>query len=98
MKIYICADFSQDGIEYLKALGHTVKTGGWGFTEHQLTEEELIKEFGDFDVLFLGYESITEKFFAETNVKAIFSIRGGVGANVDLEAASKAGGPMVRLA
>ena len=94
MKIYICADFSQDGIETLKALGHTVKTGGWGFSEHQLTEDELIEAVKDCDVLFLGYESVTKKFFEETKIKAIFSIRGGVGANVDLEAATAAGVPV----
>ncbi len=94
MKIYICADFSQDGIEMLKAAGHTVRTGGWGYTSHILDEDELIAEIGDAEILFLGYEPVTRKVLENTHLKAIFSIRGGARANVDVDAATELGIPV----
>ena len=94
MEIYICADFSQDGIEMLKAAGHTVRTGGWGYTSHILDEDELIAEIGDAEILFLGYEPVTRKVLENTHLKAIFSIRGGARANVDVDAATELGIPV----
>lgn len=94
MEIYICADFSQDGIEMLKAVGHTVRTGGWGYTSKILNEDELIAEIGNADILFLGYEPVTRKVLENTHLKAIFSIRGGARANVDVDAATELGIPV----
>lgn len=94
MEIYICADFSQDGIEMLKAAGHTVRTGGWGYTSKILNEDELIAEIGDAGILFLGYEPVTRKVLENTHLKAIFSIRGGARANVDVDAATELGIPV----
>lgn len=94
MEIYICADFSQDGIEMLKAIGHTVRTGGWGYTSKILNEDELIAEIGNADILFLGYEPVTRKVLENTHLKAIFSIRGGARANVDVDAATELGIPV----
>lgn len=94
MEIYICADFSQDGIEMLKAAGHTVRTGGWGYTSHILDEDELIAEIGNAEILFLGYEPVTRKVLENTHLKAIFSIRGGARANVDVDAATELGIPV----
>lgn len=94
MEIYICADFSQDGIKMLKAAGHTVRTGGWGYTSHILDEDELIAEIGDAEILFLGYEPVTRKVLENTHLKAIFSIRGGARANVDVDAATELGIPV----
>ena len=95
MEIYICADFSQDGIEMLKAAGHTVRTGGWGYTSKILNEDELIAEIGDAGILFLGYEPVTRKVLENTHLKAIFSIRGGARANVDVDAATELGIPVL---
>lgn len=94
MKIYICADFSQDGIEMLKNTGHEVRTGGWGFTSKILTEDEMIAEIGDADVLFVGYEPVTRKVLENTHLKVISSIRGGPRANIDVDAASELGIPV----
>jgi len=75
LKIYICADFSQDAIELLRVAGHEVKTGGWGFTSEILEEDELIADIGDSDVLIVGYEKVTRKVLENTNLKIISSIR-----------------------
>lgn len=94
MKIYICADFSQDGIELLQAAGHTVRTGGWGFTDDILDEDQLIADIGDADVLIVGYEEVTKKVIDNTNLKVISSIRGGPRANIDVDYATSKGIPV----
>lgn len=94
MEIYICADFSQDGIELLKVAGHTVRTGGWGYTSEILNEDQLIEEIGDADVLIVGYEEVTRKVLENTNLKVISSIRGGPRANIDVDCATELGIPV----
>ncbi len=94
MEIYICADFSQDGIETLKAAGHTVRTGGWGYTGEILGEDELIKEIGNAEVLIVGYEEVTKKVIDQTRLKVISSIRGGPRANIDVDYATEKGIPV----
>ena len=94
MEIYICADFSQDGIETLKAAGHTVRTGGWGYTGEILSEDDLIKEIGNAEVLIVGYEEVTKKVIDQTRLKVISSIRGGPRANIDVDYATEKGIPV----
>ena len=94
MEIYICADFSQDGIEMLKVAGHTVRTGGWGFTGEILNEDDFIREIGNADVLIVGYENVSKKVLDSTNLKVISSIRGGPRANIDVDYATEKGIPV----
>lgn len=94
MEIYICADFSQDGIEMLKVAGHTVRTGGWGYTGNILNEDELIREIGGAEVLIVGYEEVTRKVLENTRLKVISSIRGGPRANIDVDYATERGIPV----
>lgn len=95
MKIYICADFSQDGIDALRAAGHEVVTGGWGFTSIMLNEDQLIQEIGDAEALFIGYEEVTKKVIDATNLKVICSIRGGPKANIDVDYCTEKGIPVI---
>ena len=78
----------------LRAAGHTVRTGGWGFTSKILTEDELIAEIGDAQVLFVGYEPVTRKVLESTHLQVISSIRGGPRANIDVDAATELGIPV----
>jgi len=94
LKIFICADFSQDGIELLEAAGHVVRTGGWGYEDDVIDEDKLIKEIGDAEVLFVGYETISRKVLDNTNLKVISSIRGGARANIDVDYATALGIPV----
>ncbi len=94
MKIYICADFSQDGIDLLKVAGHEVVTGGWGFTSKILNEDELIADIGDAEALIVGYEQVTRKVLDNTRLKVISSIRGGPRANIDVDYATSKGIPV----
>ncbi len=94
MEIFICADFAQDGIEMLKAAGHTVRTGGWGYTNEMLDEDAMIRNIGDADILFVGYEPVTRRVLENTHLKIISSIRGGPRANIDVDAATELGIPV----
>ena len=94
MEIFICADFSEDAIAVLRAAGHTVRTGGWGFTGEILSEDELISEIGRAEVLFVGYEEVTRKVLENTNLKVISSIRGGPRANIDVDYCTERGIPV----
>jgi D-3-phosphoglycerate dehydrogenase len=94
LKFYICADFSEEGIAMLRVAGHTVKTGGWGFSPEMISENRLIEEIGDADVLIVGYEEVTKKTLDATNLKVIFSIRGGPHANIDVDYATEKGIPV----
>jgi D-3-phosphoglycerate dehydrogenase len=94
LEIFICADFSQDGIEMLKVAGHTVRTGGWGFTGEILNEDQFIAEIGNADVLIVGYEEVTRKVLDSTHLKVISSIRGGPRANIDVDYATEKGIPV----
>lgn len=94
MEIYICADFSEDAIAMLCAAGHSVRTGGWGFTGELLGEDELISEIGRAEALFVGYEEVTRKVLENTNLKVISSIRGGPRANIDVDYCTERGIPV----
>lgn len=71
-----------------------MRTGGWGFTSKILTEDELIAEIGDAQVLFVGYEPVTRKVLESTHLQVISSIRGGPRANIDVDAATELGIPV----
>jgi len=94
LEIYICADFSQDGIEILKAAGHSVRTGGWGFGPDVIDNDQLIREIGNAEVLIVGYEEVNRKVLESTNLKIISSIRGGPRANIDVDYATERGIPV----
>ena len=94
MKIFINADFSLDGIKMLEAAGHEVKTGGWGFTGEISDEDTLITDIGDASCLIVGYEPVTQKVLDSTDLKVIFSIRGGPRANIDVDYCTAKGIPV----
>lgn len=95
MKIFITADFSQEGIKRLTDAGHDVRYCCWGATHDICTEGQLIEKLQGFDVLIVGYEPVTEKVLKSVNLKIICSIRGGPRANIDVDLATKMGIPVI---
>ncbi len=95
MKIFITADFSEEGIKRLTDAGHDVSYCCWGATHEICTEEQLIERLQGFDVLFVGYEPVPEKVLKGTNLKVICSIRGGPRANIDVDYATKMKIPVI---
>ena len=95
MKIFITADFSEEGMKRLTEAGHDVSYCCWGATHEICTEEQLIDSLAGFDVLVVGYEPVSEKVLASTDLKIICSIRGGPRANIDVDYATKKGIPVI---
>jgi D-3-phosphoglycerate dehydrogenase len=95
MKIFITADFSEEGIKRLVDAGHDVRYCCWGATHDICTEDQLIEGLQGYDVLIVGYEQITEKVLKNTKLKIICSIRGGPRANIDVDFATKMGIPII---
>jgi len=91
--ILVTADFSEAGLDALRALGE-VTVAGWGVTGLIATEAETARMFAGADIVAIGYEPVTEAVFAATDLKFLASIRGGPGANIDLLAAAKRGIPV----
>ena len=91
--ILVTADFSEAGLDALRALGE-VTVAGWGVTGLIATEAETARMFAGADIVAIGYEPVTEAVFAATDLKYLASIRGGPGANIDLLAAAKRGIPV----
>ena len=91
--ILVTADFSDAGLNELRALGE-VTVAGWGVTGVIATEAETARMFAGADIVAIGYEPVTEAVFAATDLKYLASIRGGPGANIDLLAAAKRGIPV----
>ena len=61
-----------------------------------LTEEELIAALKGKDVLLVEFDPVTERVLEEAeDLKLIASVRGGAHANIDVEAASKRGIPII---
>lgn len=92
-RILITADFVESQIERLRHMGE-VKLDGWGVTGQVATVDETIAMLQDIDILIVGYEPITEEAIAQSHLRLIASIRGGPGANIDLESAGRHGIPV----
>jgi D-3-phosphoglycerate dehydrogenase len=95
MRAFITADFTQDGIDILSP--HVeITTGGWGFTGQRLTPDQLSEQMGDAEVLIVTYEPVTaELLAAKPNLKILGATRGGLRANIDVDAATARGIPVV---
>jgi len=95
MKVFITADFSEEGMKRLTDAGHEVRYCCWGATHDICTEDQLIEGLKGFDVLFVGYEPVTRKVLENATLKIICSIRGGPRANIDVDFATKLGIPVI---
>jgi len=95
MKVFITADFSEEGMKRLTDAGHEVRYCCWGATHDICTEDQLLEGLKGFDVLFVGYEPVTRKVLENTTLKIICSIRGGPRANIDVDFATKLGIPVI---
>jgi D-3-phosphoglycerate dehydrogenase / 2-oxoglutarate reductase len=93
--ILVTADFTADGIEALKRLGQVVLAGradGRWFA----SRDEMLKAARAAEILVAGYEPIdAELLSAATCLKLIASVRGAPGANVDIDAATERGIPVL---
>ena len=94
-RLLVTADFSAEGVEALRALG-PVRLLGWAAGAWFADAEELRAAAQAADVIVVGYEPVTADLLdAAPGVRLIASIRSDPRANVDVEAATARGIPVL---
>ena len=94
-KALITAEIDDHTIEELNDLGFEVEVTGWGQTHEALSEKEIIARTADIALLVVEVEQITEQIIrAASKLELIHVCRSGPG-NVDLEAATARGIPVL---
>ena len=91
--IGVTADFDRSFTERLEKVAD-VKYGGWGVTDTVSSGSELIEFLDGVDILVVAWEVIDAEVLSKSDLKYIASVRGGPGANVDLDAAAARGIPV----
>ncbi len=94
-KALITAEIGDHTIDELKDLGFEVEVAGWGQTHETLSEQEIIARIADIALLVVEVEQITEQIIrSASKLELIHVCRSGPG-NVDLEAATERGIPVL---
>ena len=95
MKAYITAPFTHEGVDLLSEY-LTIECGGWGTTGIKMEPEELVKAAADANILIVGYEGVSRQVMNKlTGLKAIGCCRGGPHENIDIDAATALGLPVL---
>jgi len=96
MKALVTARMNQSDLDRLVAQGIEVTTSGYGVTGEKLTEEQLILQLTDNDILITEFELVTEKVLSSAkNLKLVACCRNEPGASVDIAYATKVGIPVL---
>lgn len=95
MKALMTAQFLPDYLvrlsEYMEIHQAGFATGG-----NLLNEDELVRELDGADIFIISYDVVTESVIQQSpDLKLIASIRGGPEANIDIEAATAVGIPVL---
>ncbi len=95
MKALLTANYQP---EYLAQLSQYMDIHPTGFATggSLLTEDELIQQLTGTDIFIISYDELTEAVIRQSpDLKLIASIRGGPEANIDIDAATAAGIPVL---
>lgn len=96
MKALVTAEFPVPALERLERLGYEATTAGWGVTRRALDRNELLRRLHGVEVLICELERLDEVVFAgATDLRLVAACRGEP-TNVDLEAATRHGIPVLR--
>jgi D-3-phosphoglycerate dehydrogenase len=94
-RIVATADLTPEGIEALERIG-PVTCLGWAAGEWFVEPERLSAALADAQVLIAGYEQIDRQVLnVAPNLRIIASVRGAPAANIDIEAATERGIPVL---
>jgi len=95
MRALLTANYSSEHVEQLLRFMELHRKG-FATGGQLLDQEELVRELSGIDVFIVGYDQVTRKVLREaTDLKVIASIRGGPEANIDIDAATEAGIPVL---
>lgn len=96
MKMLITARMEPGDVERLKELFGEITLAGWGRTKVKLTEEEMISHLRRVDAAIIEFEPVTARVLAGADaLKVVGCCRNEPEANVDIEAATAAGVPVL---
>lgn len=96
MKLLITARMEASDMEKLKAFYEEIEVAGYGRNKIKLSEEQMIARLSDKDAVILEFEPLTEKVMAASgSLKLIACCRNEPEANVDIEAATSRGIPVL---
>jgi len=95
VKALMTANYLPDYLEEL-AQYMGVRQTGFGIGGDLFGEDELVRELTGNDIFVVGYDQVTESVIRQSpDLKVIASIRGGPEANIDIDAATAAGIPVL---
>lgn len=96
MKLLITARMEPVDLERLKALFGEIVFAGWGRTKVKLTEEEMVLHLEGVDAAIIEFEPVTARVLAGARtLKVLGCCRNEPEANVDIDAATAAGVPVL---
>ena len=95
MRALLTANYIPDYLEQLSQYMEVHHTG-FGVGGDLVGEEELVRELAGRDIFIVGYDQVTTTVIRQSpSLKVIASIRGGPEANIDIDAATAAGIPVL---
>lgn len=96
MKTLVTANFDSDALNQLREMGLDIEYTPIADREGRLSEEEFQEQLQGVEVLIVGYEGVPETVIDNTETLQIIACtRGGPDANVDIEAATERGIPVL---
>lgn len=96
MKLLVTARMESSDIERLKSIFSEIEFTGWGTNKVKLAEQEMMERVADKDVVIIEFEPMTASvILAAKNLKLIACCRNEPEANVDIEAATARGIPVI---
>jgi D-3-phosphoglycerate dehydrogenase len=96
VKAVVTAEFSTNALTRLRELGYEAVACGWGVTRQPLTTDELIAALEETEVLICEVEHVDETVLAGAPDLRLVAACRGEPTNVDLEASTARGIPVLR--
>jgi phosphoglycerate dehydrogenase-like enzyme len=90
-KALVTAEFTDQGIDRLSALGYDVSRAGWGVTHRTLDQAQLLKALDRVEVLICELETVDDTILAAASDLRLIGACRGDPVNVDLNAATRRG-------
>jgi D-3-phosphoglycerate dehydrogenase len=95
MKAFVTAEWTEQGFDELERLGYTVETGGWGVTRQAMQPEGLARAARDAVLLIVEVETVDAAVLERLPALAVLGTARGSPTNVDLEACTARGVPVL---
>lgn len=100
MRLFISARFTDEAIDFLRPHFGEIRLGGfrkYGFRESgtKMPEEELLRETKGCEVVIVEYDPVSERVLSQPGLRLLACCRNEPEANVDIQAATRYGIPVL---